>query len=277
MCRRGIDPRSVRNSRLVGSRGASITLKNGSLGPWRTRSGKQGSVSGHYQRRLLLAGWISDGHPCRKLSPGTEGVCVCIVHKLSYELMRQAVRRADRREAICTERFNTATGQSAQPAPCSVQLIVDGSTHRGKEKKTVLFVGRVGRSQGKERKQICANYNGILKIIFEGETADAATLAFELEQAASVKILGPPLTDYAKNVLKDDGKGLEAGLLRHMEDSNSKDLKLWGSIISELYHRRKNLKKNFPATIGESCVDFIRKYMHMTATSSTTACEFHVF
>ena len=50
-----------------------------------------------------------------------------------------------------------------------------------------------------------------------------------------------------------------------------------GGIISELYRRRKNLKKNFAPLLGESCVELISTWIHMTAPSTTTPVEFRFF
>ena len=82
---------------------------------------------------------------------------------------------------------------------------------------------------------------------------EAAALAFELAQEAPRQIIGAPLTDYVTNVLKDDGKGLESGLLQQMEDEYCRGLKMWGGIMSELHHRRKNLLKISTPRIGKDC------------------------
>ena len=82
---------------------------------------------------------------------------------------------------------------------------------------------------------------------------EAAALAFELAQEASRQIIGPPLTDYVTNVLKDDGNGIDSGLLQQMEDEYCRDLKMWGWIMSELRHRRKNLVKIPTPIIGKEC------------------------
>ena len=45
-----------------------------------------------------------------------------------------------------------------------------------------------------------------------------APLALNIAQDACVQILGSPLTNYAQNIVKDDGEGIEAALLTISED-----------------------------------------------------------
>ena len=88
---------------------------------------------------------------------------------------------------------------------------------------------------------------------------------------------GGELTEYAKNVVKDDGRGLEAGILLQMEDAENKDMAIWGNIISELFHRRRAFRRVLTPLIGAEYVDIISAGMNQTANSRTTHVEFHVY
>ena len=208
--------------------------------------------------------------------PG-HGKCVCIVYKPSFEMMRQALDRANKRSELTAAEYETAVGHPATVEKCKVQIAIDGATHRGREKKTVIFGGWIGRLLDRDRRRICCNYNGLFKVICEGESLDASALAFQIAQRACVEILGDELTEFADNVLKDDGRGLEAGLLWSMESSGSQDFSEWGGIISELHHRRRNLRKKFAPVIGKGYVDIISAGMHRTSSSSISDVEFHVY
>ena len=100
-------------------------------------------------------------------------------------------------------------------------------------------------------------------------------LIFDLAQKACERIHGSNLTDFAKNVVKDDGRGLEAGILLQMEEGN--DMTIWGNIISELFHRRRAFRRAFSSRLGAEFVDIISSGMNQTSNSQTTLIEFHVY
>ena len=208
--------------------------------------------------------------------PG-HGKCVCIVYKPAFELLRQAVLRARARAGECARAYNEATGCYAPIPSCLAQIAIDGATHRAAEKKTVIFGGWVGKLHDRDRKRVCCNYNGLFKLVCEGESANAAALCFEVGQRASREILGSDLADFARNILKDDARGLEAGLLWQMGPSGASGPNIWGNIISELTHRRKNLRKVYEPVIGKDYIDMISTGMGKTANSCTIIAEFHVF
>ena len=80
---------------------------------------------------------------------------------------------------------------------------------------------------------------------------NAAALCFEAGQRASNQILGRNLSDFARKVLKDDDVGLKAGLLWQMGESGQSDAMLWGNIVSELFHGRKNLRRAKGPPVGK--------------------------
>ena len=206
--------------------------------------------------------------------PG-HGKCVCVVYKPSFEMMRQALDRANKRAELAASEYGDAVGIRQPVERRKVQIAIDGATHRGREKNRDIC-GRIGRLLDRDRRRIFCNYNGLFKVICEGESLDASALAFDIAQRACVEFLGEELTEYADNVLKDDGRGLEDGLLWSMESSGSQDLSEWGGIISELHHRRRNLRKKFTASLGKEYVDIISTGMHMTSSSSICDVEFHI-
>ena len=159
--------------------------------------------------------------------PG-HGKCVCIVYKPAFEMMRQALRRADIRAAEVSSNYGSAVGCAPPGTKCTAQLAIDGATHRGREKKTVIFGGWVGRILDRDRRGLCNNYNGLFKLVCEGESLNAAALAFDVGKRACADIHGANLEDFAHHVLKDDGRGLEAGILWQMEESESQDLSALG-------------------------------------------------
>ena len=71
----------------------------------------------------------------------------------------------------------------------------------------MIFGGWIGRLLDREGRRICCNYNGLFKVICEGESLDASALAFDIAKRAFFEILGEELTEFADNVLKDDGRG----------------------------------------------------------------------
>ena len=208
--------------------------------------------------------------------PG-HGRCVCIVYKPAFEMMVQAAKLARARAADTTRLMVGETGGEEIPQDCSVQIAIDGATHRGVEKKTVIFIGWIGKILDRDRKRVCSNYNGLLKLVCQGESMNSAALIFELAQQACEKITGSKLTDYAKNVVKDDGRGLEAGLLSQMSCDGNADMTIWGNIISELFHRRRAFRKVFANLIGAELVDIISAGMNQTSNSQTSPYEFHVY
>ena len=105
---------------------------------------------------------------------------------------------------------------------------------------------------------------------------NSSALLFDLAQRSCEKILGAKLTEYAKNVVKDDGRGLEAGVMLQIEDSENKDMEIWGDIISELWHMRRGMRK-FDPLISAEWVDVISDGANLTAHSRTSRVEFHVY
>ena len=208
--------------------------------------------------------------------PG-RGKCVCIVFKPAFELLERAVLNARARSAESAREFSESTGAPLCVFDCKAQLAIDGATHRASGKKTVIFGGRIGKLYDRDRRRICCNYNGLFKLVCEGESMNAAALCFEAGQRASNQILGKNLSDFARNVLKGDARGLEAGLLCQMEESGQSDAKLWGNIVSEMFHRRKNLRRSYGPLIGKDYVDIISTGMDKTANACTSMAEFHVF
>ena len=208
--------------------------------------------------------------------PG-HGKCVCIVFKPAFELLERAVINARERAAQSAREFSESTGAPIFSLDCKAQIAIDGATHRAAEKKTVIFGGWIGKLYDRDRRRICCNYNGLFKLVCEGESMNAAALCFEVGQRASNQILGRNLSDYARNVLKDDARGLEAGLLWQIEESGERGARLWGNIVSELFHRRKNLRRVYTPLIGKDAVDMISTGMDKTANACTSMAEFHVF
>ena len=124
---------------------------------------------------------------------------------------------------------------------------------------------------------MCNNYNGLLKSVFQGGgSMNSAALISDLSQKACESIDGSKLTDYAKNVVKDDGRGLEAGILLRTEEDDD-DVAIWGVIISELFHRRRAFRRASPSSIGAEYVDIIGAGANQTSNSQTTPCGFHVY
>ena len=201
--------------------------------------------------------------------PG-HGRCVCIVYKPAFEMMVHATKLARARAVDTARRMAGETGVEEIPQDCSAQIAIDGATHRGIEKKTIIFIGWVGKVLDRDRKRECSNYNGLLKLVCQGESMNSAALIFELAQQACERITGSKLTNYAKNVVKDDGRGLEAGLLSQMAGEGNADVAIWGNIISELFHRRRAFRKVFVNLIGAELVEMIIDGMNQTSNSQTT-------
>ena len=111
----------------------------------------------------------------------------------------------------------------------------------------------------------------------EGESINASAMAFDSGQRDGADILGAGRADCAQNVMKDDGRGLEAGLLWQMKATEIQDLSARGGIISELRHRRENSRRKFTPAIGKDYVDILRAWIRRTCTSFISNAEPHVY
>ena len=106
---------------------------------------------------------------------------------------------------------------------------------------------------------------------------NSASLVFDPAQRSRDRILGAKLTEYAKNVAKDDGRGPEAGILLQTEDAENRDVAIWGNIFSELFRRGRAFRRVFTPLIGAGFVDIISAGMGQTANSRATRVEFRVY
>ena len=99
--------------------------------------------------------------------PG-HGKCVCIVYKPAFEMTTQSIQVAREREKETARLLSEGTGDPVFAHDCSAQIAIDGATHRGVENKTIIFIGWVGKVMDRDRKRVCNNYNGLLKLVCQG-------------------------------------------------------------------------------------------------------------